>query len=80
MLISHGEPAPLPPIVHGGQEVAEAYEATWQQMQAELASLSSAGRRIVAEGSMHMIHHDRPELVVGAIRDVVDEVRRRWGR
>jgi hypothetical protein len=26
---------------------------------------------------MHMIHHDRPELVVRAIRDVLDEVRRR---
>jgi pimeloyl-ACP methyl ester carboxylesterase len=77
MVISHGEPAPLPPIVRGGPDVGDAYEASWQGMQEDLSRLSSRGSRIVADGSMHMIHHDRPELVVGAIRDVIDEVRRR---
>ena len=80
VVISHGEPAPLPPIVGGGPAVADAYEASWQEMQVELSRLSSRGSRVVADGSMHMIHHDVPELVVDAIRDVVEEVDRRHGR
>jgi pimeloyl-ACP methyl ester carboxylesterase len=43
----------------------------------EIAGLSASGKRIVAEESGHNIHHDQPELVVEAIQQVVEEVRRR---
>jgi pimeloyl-ACP methyl ester carboxylesterase len=41
----------------------------------QLARLSSQGRHIVATGSGHWIQFDEPELVVTAIRDVVDRAR-----
>lgn len=42
----------------------------WDQMQIELSSLSSNGTRIVAKGSDHHIHVERPELVIQAVQDV----------
>jgi pimeloyl-ACP methyl ester carboxylesterase len=42
----------------------------------ELARLSPQGRHIVALKSGHWIQFDEPDLVVAAVRDVVDRVRR----
>jgi pimeloyl-ACP methyl ester carboxylesterase len=41
----------------------------------ELANLSKRGRLIVAERSGHAIHGDEPELVVAAIREIVETTR-----
>ncbi len=41
----------------------------------ELAHLSSSGRHLVAENSGHWIQFDEPQLVVTAIRGIVDSVR-----
>jgi pimeloyl-ACP methyl ester carboxylesterase len=54
-------------------EVAEQYGQAWQELQVELAALSSKGKRIVAEGSGHNIHLDQPELVISAIEEVLAE-------
>lgn len=62
--IRHGVPQPMPGVP---DEVNERYEAAWQHMQEELARRSISGRVIVAEGAGHLIHHDRPDLVVDAI-------------
>ena len=77
VVVSHGVPPVLPPPAGGGDEVLHEYEAAWQAMQAELAALSSAGTHVVAEGSGHMVHHERPDLVVDAVREVVDAARAR---
>jgi pimeloyl-ACP methyl ester carboxylesterase len=53
------------------EEVAEV-QAAWDEMQAELAGLSSRGERVFAEESAHHIQFDQPELVIDAIRRVVD--------
>jgi pimeloyl-ACP methyl ester carboxylesterase len=45
------------------------------EMQADLAALSSRGKHIIAEDSGHYIHIDQPELVIDAIRELVVEVR-----
>lgn len=45
------------------------------ELQADLASLVPDGRLIVAEQSGHYIHQSRPDLVLDAIRQVVDAVR-----
>lgn len=58
-------------------EEAKQAEDTWQQMQAELAGLSSRGMSLVAEKNGHTIHIDRPELVVDAIGQVVEAGRLR---
>lgn len=51
----------------------------WEELQieqSELVSLSSEGKQIVAEQSGHYIQLDQPELVIDAIRDVVDATRK----
>ena len=50
------------------------------ERQLELARLSSRGRLVVAPRGRHWVHLDDPELVVGAIREVVDEVRATLGK
>jgi pimeloyl-ACP methyl ester carboxylesterase len=47
----------------------------WQQMQKELAQLSTRGTQVVAKDSGHYIQLDRPDVVIEAVRKVVEEVR-----
>jgi pimeloyl-ACP methyl ester carboxylesterase len=47
----------------------------WLQRQTELAGLSSQGVLTVAENSGHWIQLDHPELVIEAIRQVVERAR-----
>jgi len=61
----------LPPGVS-----AEALAQRWRELQADLAGLVPGGRQVVAERSGHYIHQSEPDLVVGAIRDVVEAARR----
>jgi hypothetical protein len=46
-----------------------------QELQAELALETSDGTLIVAEESGHNIMVDQPEVVIDAIRTVVEKVR-----
>ena len=73
IVLSHGKTQQLP-----GQsaEVSREFEQICQQMHVELAAQSSDGKRIVAEKSGHYIHLDQPELVIDAIREVVEAARR----
>jgi pimeloyl-ACP methyl ester carboxylesterase len=66
--IRHGVPQPMLGVP---DEVNERYEAAWQHILDELAARSDSGRVIIAEGAGHMIHHDRPDLVVEAIRGLL---------
>ena len=45
-------------------------QVIWDQMQDELTRLSSNSYRVVATGSDHYIHVERPELVIQAVRAV----------
>ncbi|HEX2590697.1 MAG TPA: alpha/beta hydrolase [Rhizomicrobium sp.] len=64
IVLSHGIPGTLP-------EWEEGYDAS----QDYLASLSTNGIRIVAEGVGHSIGMEHPDLVAAAIRAVVETVR-----
>ena len=69
LVLSHdpsrwGSP-PNPP--YWGQE-----QIIWDQMQEALSRLSPNSTRIVATGSDHDIHVERPELVIQAVRNVYD--------
>jgi pimeloyl-ACP methyl ester carboxylesterase len=46
--------------------------AAWAELQAELVTLSSNGKQVIAEGAGHHVHLDRPELVIDAIREVAE--------
>ncbi|EFH84620.1 alpha/beta fold hydrolase [Ktedonobacter racemifer] len=59
------------------RELATRLEQAWQEGQRHLLLLSSQSVQMVAQHSGHYIHHEEPELVVHAIRQVVDLVRKR---
>jgi pimeloyl-ACP methyl ester carboxylesterase len=56
-------------------EQAQQAEQVWQELQAELSHLSSNSRLLVAEKSGHGIQIDQPDIVVDAIRQIVEVVR-----
>jgi hypothetical protein len=56
-------------------EVAKPTNEAWEQMQEELARLSTRGMQIVAKNSAHYIQNDRPDLVIDAVRKVVEQAR-----
>ncbi len=57
------------------EDVEKPTSDAWQQMQQELADLSTRGRRVVVKKSGHYIQLDRPEAVIEAVRQVVDQAR-----
>ena len=75
---------PLTVIRHGMPDLfasmpadqARQAEQIWQELQADLAGLSSNSKLVVAEKGGHGIPVDQPALVVDAIRQVVEIVRR----
>jgi pimeloyl-ACP methyl ester carboxylesterase len=54
---------------------AEAYQQFWIDQSENLATKSTRGKFILAEGSSHHIHLDKPQLVLDAIREMVTQVR-----
>ena len=71
-VLSHDPNAPVSDIP---ADLVKPMNDAWEQMQDELAHLSSRGTRTIAKNSSHYIQLDRPEVVVEAIRNVVDQAR-----
>ena len=71
IVLSHGQLEQIPGL---STDVSHEFNQVFQQMQDELTAQSTRGKRIVAERSGHYIHIDQPELVIAAIREVVDAV------
>lgn len=46
-----------------------------QELLQELVGLSSQGEQVIAEQSSHYIQWDQPNLVIDAIRTMVEQVR-----
>jgi pimeloyl-ACP methyl ester carboxylesterase len=71
-VLSHDPDKPsgeLPP------DIAKPTNDAWEKMQEELAHLSTRGTQTIARGSSHYIQIDRPEVVVEAVRNVVNPLR-----
>jgi pimeloyl-ACP methyl ester carboxylesterase len=73
------QPMPLVVLTRGrpadpGAPFVEQEERLWRQLQRELAQLVPGSRHLITQ-SGHDIHHEQPELVLDAIRDVVHAVR-----
>jgi len=71
-VLSHDPDKPsgeLPP------ELAKPTNAAWEKMQEELAHLSTRGTQTIAKNSAHYIQNDRPDVVIDAIRKVVEQAR-----
>jgi pimeloyl-ACP methyl ester carboxylesterase len=72
-VIRHGLPEMFASMPAG--QAAQA-EQVWQELQAELAGLSTNSRMLAAGKSGHRIQMDQPELVVDAILQMVEMIRR----
>jgi pimeloyl-ACP methyl ester carboxylesterase len=76
---------PMPLVVlSAGQDDPAFFPAGWpmdaeallhDELQADLAGLVPDGRHVIAEHSGHYVQQSQPDLVVAAIRDVVQAVR-----
>ncbi|WP_448096026.1 alpha/beta fold hydrolase [Luteibacter yeojuensis] len=73
VLILSRDPASMPP--NWPADVAKANSLVWDQMQEESKQLSPLSRRVIAKGSDHYIHVDRPELVVREVTSLVEALR-----
>jgi pimeloyl-ACP methyl ester carboxylesterase len=47
----------------------------WLALQDELAALSTNSTHLVIEDSNHLLHYDRPDLVVDVIREMIESIR-----
>jgi pimeloyl-ACP methyl ester carboxylesterase len=73
-------PVPLIVLEHGisfdpGGEPVPRIERLWGELQRDNAALSPKGRVVVAAKSHHRIAEDEPDVVAGAIREVVGQAR-----
>jgi pimeloyl-ACP methyl ester carboxylesterase len=71
-VLSHDPNTPQPDLP---EDLVKPTNDAWQQMQTELAHLSTRGTQVIAKGSGHYIQLERPGIVVDAIRKIVDQVR-----
>ena len=58
-------------------DVMNKLEQVWQDLQKDLAGLSSNSALIVATKAGHYIQNDEPQLVIDAILDLVDKARQK---
>ena len=69
IVIAQGKPGP--PIPQLTAEQNAGFGRVWRELQQDLATRSPKGQFRVADQSVHFIQIDQPELVVQAIRDLV---------
>ncbi|MFN8493324.1 MAG: alpha/beta hydrolase [Caldilineaceae bacterium] len=55
-------------------ELAEAFTQSFSESKLALINLSSKGREVFVQGSGHYIHHDKPEVVIDIVRQVINEI------
>jgi pimeloyl-ACP methyl ester carboxylesterase len=56
-------------------EYGNAMESAWMELQDELSLLTAHSAHLIAERSGHSIHLDQPEMVISAVRTLVDQAR-----
>jgi pimeloyl-ACP methyl ester carboxylesterase len=77
LLVLTAGPLPSGVITSGGfsLEQARQMDELHSESQAELTQRSQNAKQIIAEDSGHYIHVDQPDLVIDAIRQVVEAAR-----
>ena len=67
---------PNVPVVEIPADLVKPMSVAWEEMQDELTHLSTRGTRTIAKNSSHYVQLDRPDVVIEAIRSVVDQARK----
>ncbi len=71
IVIARGQPADTGPGVPAGAS-GEA-ETAWRALQEELATLTPDAELVIAEESGHIIPAEQPQIVIDAIRQIVEQ-------
>jgi pimeloyl-ACP methyl ester carboxylesterase len=71
-VLSHDPEQPEPDLP---EDLVKPTHDAWQQMQNELAQLSTRSTHVIANNSGHYIQVDRPDLVIEAVRNSVEQAR-----
>lgn len=78
-LVRSGAPHVAVPLVVIARDTASgddaAREAHWRGLQESLTALSPRARFVVARGAGHDVHLSHPDVVVGAVRELLAELR-----
>jgi pimeloyl-ACP methyl ester carboxylesterase len=74
IVIGHGDARMDPHLIPTGWP-GEVLDPIWKELVAKQTELVPGGRLVVAEQSSHGIPFEQPELVVAAVREVVEAVR-----
>src|SRR5258706_4138317 len=72
VVLSHDPNTPQPDLP---EDLVKPTNDAWEKMQEELSQLSTRGTQVIAKNSGHYVQLDRPDLVVEAVRKVVDQAR-----
>lgn len=59
------------PVTILSARVEEKEYSNWQEQQDDYLRLSTNSKRFIVENSSHFIHHDQPELVIKAIKEML---------
>jgi len=63
------------PLAELPADIVQPANQVWEKMQEELARLSTRGTQSIATNSSHYIQLDRPDVVIEAVRTVLDQAR-----
>lgn len=70
IVLTAGKPPPIP--VKGAAEAQmSAFQAEWSKMHDDMAALSNHGVNRLVPDATHYIHHERPQVVVDVINEVI---------
>jgi pimeloyl-ACP methyl ester carboxylesterase len=62
-------------VMELNREQADRMQAAWRGLHDDEATWSSKSRHELVPNATHYIQFDRPDVVIGAVREVVDSVR-----
>jgi pimeloyl-ACP methyl ester carboxylesterase len=70
IVIARDQEISAQPFIEHGIPEKEAFlhEKVWRELQIELSTLNSQGKLIIADGSDHEIHKDKPEIIVECLK------------
>ena len=71
-VLSHDPDKPQPDLP---EDLVKPFHDAWAQMQEELAQLSTRSTHVIAKNGGHYIQLDRPDVVIEAVRNVVEQAR-----
>ncbi len=78
IVLSRGRPMEIPAdlLAHLPPDYVTAQEKVWRELQDALATLAPGAQHVIATKSGHDIQITEPDLVITAVRQVVDAARR----